>query len=472
MARRLDLDKYVTDWKNATRWEKPLFERGGAPFHPAAEAQEHRGDVQMYWRFLANLEPWVYTDWIDECMSWKETCYIGDWSALVKFRVTGPDALKYISWAAVGSTEKWDVGQAKHCIMCDENGKVGGEGVAMRYAEDDFVISGGIGLWAEYMFNRGDYNATGRQVGPERFLLQVQGPRSPLVLQEVTGDDLTDIGFMRFRNTSIRDMEFTIIRTGMSGEIGYELHGPAEYAGEIYQAVFDAGQEFGIRRLGGRAKQVNHVEACFPTVCFDYVPAVRDIDRSLIADWDATIVEGPEAFFKKMVGGSLEYADISELWRNPVELGWKKVIKFDHDFNGRAAVERHHENQKRDMRTLIWNAEDVMDVFASLFRKGEVFEPFELPRMNYRRSLNPDSVLNDSGELVGVSTSRCYSVFFREMLSLCTLDLDYCEPGTDVTAVWGERDKRWAQKKIRAKVAPAPYKEDKRREDVSKVVAG
>ena len=320
------------------------------------------------------------------------------------------------------------------------------------------------------MFRRGDYDAIGRQVGPERFLLQVQGPKSPLVLQKVTGDDLTDIGFMRFRNTSIRDMEFTIIRTGMSGEIGYELHGPAEYAGEIYQAVFDAGQEFGIRRLGGRAKQVNHVEACFPTVCFDYVPAVRDIDGSLIEDWDATIVEGPEAFWPKMVGGSLEYDDISALWRNPVELGWKKVIKFDHDFHGRAAVQRDCENQKRDMRTLVWNAEDVMDVFASLFRKGEVFEPFELPRMNCRRSLNPDAVLNDSGELIGVSTSRCYSVFFREMLSLCTLDLDYCEPGTDVTVIWGERGKRWAQKKIRAKVAPAPYKEDKRREDVTKVV--
>jgi len=100
----------------------------------------------MYWRFLANLEPWVYTDWIDECMSWKETCYIGDWSALVKFRVTGPDALRYVTWSAAGSTENWQVGQAKHCIMCDQNGKVGGEGVSMRYAEDDFIISGGIGL--------------------------------------------------------------------------------------------------------------------------------------------------------------------------------------------------------------------------------------------------------------------------------------------------------------------------------------
>ena len=54
-----------------------------------------------------------YTDWIDESMSWKETVYIGDWSPLEKFRVKGPEALKFFSSIAVNSFAKFDVGQAK-----------------------------------------------------------------------------------------------------------------------------------------------------------------------------------------------------------------------------------------------------------------------------------------------------------------------------------------------------------------------
>ena len=62
----------------------------------------------------------------------------------------------------------------------------------------------------------------------------------------------------------------------MAGEVGYELQGPTEYAQEIYDAIVEAGQEFGIRRLGGRAVFINHLEACFPTIITDYCPAIFD----------------------------------------------------------------------------------------------------------------------------------------------------------------------------------------------------
>ncbi|MDP6175621.1 MAG: hypothetical protein QGF09_15760 [Rhodospirillales bacterium] len=54
------------------------------------------------------------------------------------------------------------------------------------------------------------------------------------------------------------------------------------------------------------------------------------------------------------------------------------------------------------------------------------------------------------------ATSRGYSYYFREMISLCTIDMAYSEIGTEVTVIWGEP--AGPQKKIRAKAAPAPYK--------------
>jgi vanillate/3-O-methylgallate O-demethylase len=53
------------------------------------------------------------------------------------------------------------------------------------------------------------------------------------------------------------------------------------------------------------------------------------------------------------------------------------------------------------------------------------------------------------------------------MLSLCTIDVGHSEIGSEVVVVWGEPGRR--QKHIRAKVAPAPYKKDNRRADLSKV---
>ena len=140
-------------------------------------------------------------------------------------------------------------------------------------------------------------------------------------------------------------------------------------------------------------------------------------------------------------------------------------MKFDHEFIGRAALEPELASPVRTIVTLIWNPEDLADVYQSLFRKEVPYLYMEMPR-NILGCLFADKVSMD-GQLVGVSTSRCYSYYFREMLSLCVIDLALAIPGTAVSVTWGRP--RTRQKVIRAVVAPAPYKRDNRRIDVTKV---
>ena len=419
--------------------------------------------VNTYTRFGTTFEPWEYTDWIDESMSWKETLYIGDWSPLAKFHVKGRDALKFFSSIAVNSFVKFDVGQAKHIILCNTAGKIMGEGVLMRLADDDYLFTSGPGVaWADYQFRKGRYDAEASQIGSRQFILQVQGPQSLYVIEKATGENLRDIGFMRFRNTQIGNKKFIALRQGMAGEVGYELHGPIEHAVEIYNAIVDVGREFGIRRLGGRTKMVNHVEACFPTPSVDFVPAIFGEDEKEFAL--AYFSDNAREIYRT-TDGSFEYLDISELYRTPVELGWKKNIKLDHDFIGRKALEPEIANPKRTMVTLVWDADDVADVYVSLFKKGTPYQYMEMPR-NILGCVFADAVLKDDN-VVGVSTSRCYSYYFREMLSLCVLDVSLCTPGTNVSVVWGRSGS--PQKQIRAVVAPAPYKRDNRRLDLSQL---
>jgi vanillate/3-O-methylgallate O-demethylase len=86
----------------------------------------------------------------------------------------------------------------------------------------------------------------------------------------------------------------------------------------------------------------------------------------------------------------------------------------------------------------------------------------EIPR-DQRGFMYADKVLAND-KLIGVATSRGYSYYFRQMLSLCVIDVEWSNPGTEVKVIWGEPGE--PQKEIRALVAAAPYKKDNRKIDV------
>lgn len=400
-----------------------------------------------------------YTDWIDESMSWKETCYIGDWSFLWERRFRGPDVFKLFADISVNSFAQFAIGQAKHVIHCNEAGKVIHEGILNRLGEDEFMLFGRGGFWVDYHLRHGRYDAASEQ--DDWFNYQVSGPNSLHVVEKLAGKSIRDIKFMHSGTIHIAGREVRALRQGMAGELGYEIQGPRAYADEIYTAIIEAGKEFGIRQLGGRAVFINHLEACFPTIITDYLPAIFGEDiKEYLDEFQAAMPAFAVTF---NLAGSFEADDVSAWYRSPVELGWANRIKFDHDFIGRKALEEEVAHPKRTMRTLVWNADDVIEVYASLFRQGKPFHYMEMPR-DQRGFMYADKVLKD-GKLVGVATSRGYSYHFRQMLSLCTIDVEHSASGTEVIVIWGEPGE--PQKEMRATVAPAPYKTDNRRIDVS-----
>ena len=113
-------------------------------------------------------------------------------------------------------------------------------------------------------------------------------------------------------------------------------------------------------------------------------------------------------------------------------------------------------HSRRVIRTLVWNADDLVDVYASPYRAGKPFPYMEIPR-DQRGFMNADKVVGDD-KSIGVATSRGCSYHFRQMLSLCVIDVDWSKPGTEIKLIRGEPGE--PQKEIRALVAAAPYKND------------
>ncbi len=413
-----------------------------------------------------------YSGWIDESQSWKTSCYIGDWSFLDEFHVRGPDALRLFSDFAVNSFAKFAIGQAKHVICCNSGGKVIGEGVLMRLSDDEFEFQalGPVTAWLEYNLQRGGYRAEATtQVS--KFKYQVSGPKALYVLERLVSGDLRDIAFMHQRCVRVGPRDLTFLRQGMAGEIGFEIQGPKADARAVMNEILAAGRDYGIRRLGSRTAMTNHLEASFPTVTHDYIPAVCALEESEFLRYQRAREAGDSHTGRSWtldgclkIKGSFDSDHIGAWYRSPVELGWTRNIRFDHDFHGRAALEREVADPKRKLVTLVWNADDCVDVHASLFRGDEVpYDFMDMPRQQ-QFCMNAHTVRIGDRE-VGVATSRGFSFTFRQMLSHCVIDIAHAAPGTGVTVIWGDPGTR--QKEIRATVAPSPYKTDNRRADLS-----
>lgn len=407
-------------------------------------------------------EPMEFTGWQDENLSWKEDCDIGDWSQMVEYRVSGPDALQFFSDFAVNGFENFALRQAKHVIFCSREGFVIGEGILIRFGEDDFEFQSGgpVWSWLDYNCKIGRYSLTCAEKRDSKFKYQVSGPKSLQLLEQVTGQSLRDIQFMHVGRAKILGIEVDLLRQGMSGEVGFEIQGPKAFGEQIYRHIYEQGQPFHIRRIGAKTAMVKHMEAAFPTVVHDYLPALTGSAEQGYWDTYSARFQGFERFFK--VSGSFEGEKIADWYRNPCELGWSNRINLRHDFYGKEALAGIKAQPRRKLVTLVWNPEDVADVAASMFRDEQPYGQMELPRTQWY-SNHADKVV-DGGKVIGIATNRCFSYYFRQTISHCSIDVAYAQVGREVTVVWGNPGSR--QKCIRAVVAPSPYKTDNRYVDL------
>lgn len=411
--------------------------------------------LQSNWPVEGAFMELEFTGWRDESLAKHNTCAVSNSlsPAPPVHIIKGPEALKFFSEHLVNSFAKFQIGTGKHAIMCNDDGNIIMQGVLYRLGEEEFEANTLMTLPYVVETCGKKYDMTLEDVTSNRFLLQTSGLRTLELIEELTGDDFHDLKFCHFRMSTIDGMPVRIYRFGMSGCLGYEISGDVQYASEVYRRVIEVGNKYGIRRMGGRAYIMNHTPGGFLQYGNHYQNALMD-DKNYV---DAMTKKNGQCEIGLPVIGSFDGSH-KELFANPIEYGCVNVVKFDHDFPGRAALEKIAANPRKKMVTLEWNEEDLAVVYASQFRDEDAYQPMDYPvdkHFTGSMGLSADKVLDESGKMIGVSTHRTYDVFYHKMLSLCAIDLAYSEIGTEVTIVWGNPEFR--QKKIRAKVSRFPY---------------
>jgi syringate O-demethylase len=419
--------------------------------------------------------PAEFTNWRDEQRAWQTTCVLFNQSYhMADLAVEGPDALRLLSHLAVNSFEGFTVDRAKHFVPCSPDGYVIGDVILFALGERAYNLVGRAPAlnWVIYHAETGDYDVTVtldqrtalRADGRRRsYRFQVQGPNAMLVIEKALGRTPPELKFFNMTTIGIAGKTVRALRHGMVGQPGWELFGPWEDGDAVLEALLDAGEEFGLRRVGGRAYSSNTLESGWiPSP----LPAVYSGD-SLKAYREWLPAEGYEG--SASIGGSLVSGDIEDYYFTPWDLGYGSYVNFDHDFIGREALEKGSQAEHRRKVTLALDDDDVTRTLGTMFRKTGRAKFMDWPSAVY--AMHPFDRVTVDGDTIGVSTWIGYSANEGKMLTLAVLDPEHAEPGSEVTLVWGEEGggstkptvEPHEQVEIGAVVSPAPYVEAVRR---------
>jgi syringate O-demethylase len=416
--------------------------------------------------------PAEFTNWPEEQQAWQKTCVLFTLSYhMAELTVEGPDAVKLLSRLGINTFKNLARDKAKQFVPCSPDGYVIGDVIMYAMADNRFDLIGRIPAlnWIRFhaeaerddvKLELDDRSAARKDpLNRRHYRFQVQGPSAMKVMAKVLGKEPPQVKFFHMCDMVIAGRPVKALRHGMAGQPGFELFGPYADGESVREAIVKAGEEFGLRQVGGRAYSSNTLESGWiPSP----LPAIYSGEKTkAYRQW--LTANSYEA--RASIGGSFVSKKIEDYYLTPWDMGYGTFINFEHDFIGREPLERMARGPHRKKVTLVLDQRDVLRAIGSQLEPGGRAKFIEFPSAVY--SMHPyDKVVAD-GKTVGISTWVGYSSSERKMLTIAILDAQYAEPGTKVTFVWGEEGggtakpavERHQQIEIGATVAPVPYVE-------------
>ncbi|TIX49567.1 syringate O-demethylase [Alteraurantiacibacter aquimixticola] len=444
------------------------------------DAQSNVVDFLRNQQVGPNVYPGVpaeYSNWRKEQRGWAKSAVLFNQSYhMVELYVRGPEAMALLEYTAINSFKNFAVNKAKQYVPVTPDGYVIGDVILFYLDENEFSLVGRAPAieWVEFHAQYPKPDGSKWNVTVERdertamrtdgvrknYRFQLQGPNAMSILEKAMGQTPPDLKFFNMAHVGINGKDVIALRHGMAGQPGYELFGPwADYEA-VHSALVEAGKGFGLELVGGRAYSSNTLESGWlPSP----LPAFYTGDSQMMKDFRAWSSDKSYAGMCS-IGGSYVPDSIEGYYLTPWDIGYGHIVKFDHDFVGREALEKMANQKHKQKVTLALDNEDMMRVLSSLYAEGDRAKYFEFPSAVY--AMHPfDEVRTKDGKFIGVSTWVGYSSNEGKMLTLAMIDPDEVEMGKEVKLVWGEPNggttkptvEPHVQTEITAVISPVPY---------------
>lgn len=218
---------------------------------------------------------------IEEYLACRQKAVIMDLSPLRKFEITGPDAEALCQYVFTRNMKTLPVGGVVYTAMCYEHGGMIDDGTVFRLGRDNFRWIGGNdygGEWLREQAEKLGLKALVRSSTDQLHNVAVQGPASRDLLRKIAwtaphNPEFDQLGWFRFTPARLMNESgtpFVLSRTGYTGELGYEVMCHPKDCAEIFDAIWEAGQEHGLRPMGLEALDMVRIEAGLIFAGYDF----------------------------------------------------------------------------------------------------------------------------------------------------------------------------------------------------------
>jgi sarcosine oxidase subunit alpha len=208
-----------------------------------------------------------------------------DASTLGKIDVRGPDSSVFLNRVYTNGWTQLAIGRCRYGFMLKEDGMLMDDGVTARLADDHYLMhtttggAAGVMAWLERWLQTEwpDLRVYLTSVTDHWATVSINGPDSRKVVSRLSDDidyDHDALPFLSFREGTVAGVPARVIRVSFVGELSYEVNVSANYGRQVWEAVMDAGREYGITPFGTEAMHILRAEK-------GYVIAGQDTDGSM-----------------------------------------------------------------------------------------------------------------------------------------------------------------------------------------------
>ena len=271
----------------------------------------------------------------NECKNVVENVGLLDMSAFAKCRISGPGAEAFLDNLVANKLPK-KIGRTNLCHALNTKGGVHSEFTIMRESEDSFYcVSAGAWQRLDHDWIK-KHMPNDRSVSMENLtnsmgVLVVAGPKSRKLFEKISNDDFSNEAFpwLSGKMINVGLAETLALRVNFVGELGWELHMPIDLQNTIFDALMEAGEEFGIKPFGIRAMDSLRIEKSYRLVgtelSIEYAAYESGLDRFVhpnkgdFIGRDALVQWREKGFDNKFV--TLEVHDVTDadaLGNNPI----------------------------------------------------------------------------------------------------------------------------------------------------------
>jgi len=390
--------------ESTPHYRQPLLK---TPFHERARALSQL-DSFVPWAGYTTVD--VFTSVEQEYFAIRNASSLYDLTPMVKYRIAGRDALRFLNRLTTRDLRKLSPGKVAYTVWCNDEGHLIDDGTLFCIAADEYRLCTGERQLDWLRASAIGFAVDIREITEEVAALAVQGPTSARLLRAagVAGIEVLkpfEHGefFLPAGTSGGGGIPLMVSRTGFTGDLGYELWMQPTDAEAVWDALMAAGTNRAVRPIGSRALNMARIEAGFLLPQIDFVSAAH------------TLYLGTE--------------------RSPLELGlaWLVDFKKGH-FTGRRAL------------------------LAELAR-GPLRQLVGLDVEGTKPAHNALLYSDASGKReVGSVTSATWSPTAKRNLALAMVRAPHIATGT---ALWAEiylnRELVWERRMVRARVVERPF---------------